>query len=433
MASFLLKPALFIAAAVNVANSLVIHDHNHEPIQRRYFDTWYQPEDHFSHALFKRGPPAGTDGASYPQVGSDDWSHKYPAMGVTPGTDHTPQEWLAQLKIAQDAGKIPNIPTASLNNGMPTYQGVDAGGPQICSSTYQCHASDVVYDSPANVFAISFDDGPLPPTPTLVDFLQKNNEIGTHFMIGSNILGNPNQFQAVFNYGGDCAVHTWSHPYMTTLSNEQIVAELGWTMQIIHDSTGGRVPKVWRPPYGDSDHRVRSIAKEVFGMTTVIWNQDSADWQISAGKQSIQGISQSYDQWLTGSKDHGLMILEHELSDQTVQAFMENYPKIKSNGWETASLARIVSGAEPYQNVLGDQVAPASIYLNNGTMASPTSTSASTSSTSSASSTSSESSKATVAANASHSNSATPSWKAIFSVASTLLSVAVPCLLSILP
>lgn len=61
---------------------------------------------------------------------------------------------------------------------------------------------------------------------------------------------------------------------MTTLTNEEVLGELGWTMQLIHNSTGGRIPKYWRPPYGDSDNRVRAIAKEVFGLTTVIWNQE---------------------------------------------------------------------------------------------------------------------------------------------------------------
>ena len=34
-------------------------------------------------------------------------------------------------------------------------------------------------------------------------------------------------------------------------------------MQLIVNSTGGRVPKYWRPPYGDTDVRVSAIAKEV--------------------------------------------------------------------------------------------------------------------------------------------------------------------------
>lgn len=72
----------------------------------------------------------------------------------------------------------------------------------------------------------------------------------------------------------DIAVHTWTHPYMTTLDNLGVLGQLGWTMEIIHNSTGGRLPKYWRPPFGDSDNRVNAIAREVFGLTTVIWNQE---------------------------------------------------------------------------------------------------------------------------------------------------------------
>jgi chitin deacetylase len=109
-------------------------------------------------------------------------------------------------------------------------------------------------------------------------------------MIGSNILTAPAPFLTAFadlqsryntlfpsarahNDSIDhIAVHTWSHRHMSTLTNEQLIADIGWCMQIIHDSTGGRLPAFWRPPYGDSDNRVRAIAKEIFGLKTVIWN-----------------------------------------------------------------------------------------------------------------------------------------------------------------
>ncbi len=45
-------------------------------------------------------------------------------------------------------------------------------------------------------------------------------------MIGVNILNNANQFTAAYDIGGDIAVHTYTHPYMTTLSNIQIVAQV---------------------------------------------------------------------------------------------------------------------------------------------------------------------------------------------------------------
>lgn len=49
------------------------------------------------------------------------------------------------------------------------------------------------------------------------------------------------------------------HAAIMVLSDTQ----LGWTAQLIYNSTGGRVPKFWRPPYGDVDNRVRAIATEV--------------------------------------------------------------------------------------------------------------------------------------------------------------------------
>jgi peptidoglycan/xylan/chitin deacetylase (PgdA/CDA1 family) len=40
---------------------------------------------------------------------------------------------------------------------------------------------------------------------------------------------------------------TWSHPQLTTLTNEQIVAELGWTRKIIKDVIGVTT-LTFRPP-----------------------------------------------------------------------------------------------------------------------------------------------------------------------------------------
>lgn len=89
------------------------------------------------------------------------------------------------------------------------------------------------------------------------------------------MLSHPNELKEAIEVNqNDVAVHTWTHPFMTTKSNEEVVAELGWTMWLVHNSTGGLLPRFWRPPYGDCDKRVGAIAKEVFGLTTVIWNQE---------------------------------------------------------------------------------------------------------------------------------------------------------------
>jgi len=45
----------------------------------------------------------------------------------------------------------------------------------------------------------------------------------------------------------------------------------------IYDYTGAVTPYL-RPPQGDVDIRVAAIAKHVFGMQVVMWNQDALDW-----------------------------------------------------------------------------------------------------------------------------------------------------------
>lgn len=53
-------------------------------------------------------------------------------------------------------------------------------------------------------------------------------------MIGYNMLIHLPQFLDIMNAGDDIAVHTWSHPYMTGLSNMQIVAEVSFVPPVLN-------------------------------------------------------------------------------------------------------------------------------------------------------------------------------------------------------
>jgi len=85
------------------------------------------------------------------------------------------------------------------------------------------------------------------------------------------------------------AVHTWSHPALTTLSNEQIIAELGWTKKIIKDVLGV-TPNMMRPPYGDIDDRVRAISLAM-GLTPVMWTRISPLATFDTDGKSVRQVS----------------------------------------------------------------------------------------------------------------------------------------------
>ncbi|KAJ7063723.1 carbohydrate esterase family 4 protein [Mycena amicta] len=390
--SVLALPLLSTSAAAVALHAR--HDHEHD-VARQLPGSWYQRDDHPVHALFKRASTGATDGVAYAAVGSAAWKSGYPTEWVTPTT--VPTEWTNALNAAVASKVIPDIPVSTVNtsggdgSGVPVYSGSDPTGtsPEICSGSAQCKIPGDIWDAPDGYLALSFDDGPTDASPGLSEFLLANNQTATHFMIGSNLLDFPTQFLTAFNQGDDIAVHTWSHPYMTTMTNAQVIAELGWTIELIHNSTGGRIPRFWRPPYGDSDMRTRAIAKEVFGLTTVIWNQDTNDWSLTdtpPGTTAAQ-INASMTTWLTAkTKSPGLIILEHELSNQSVASFKSAYPIMKANNWNVVSLSQLMGNGSAYLNAQtsGSAVTPVLDILNAKNASVPASSSSVATSASSA-------------------------------------------------
>lgn len=323
------------------------HTHNH--VQKGALPKrWYQDKEHPVHSLFDKR--ATDDGEDYPAVGTPTWSAPFPR--TSPDPQAIPAAWKDALDAAVAAGKIPAIPQSSNQpQTNPVYPaGINPSSPEVCSATYKCRHPGVIWNVPEGVFGSSFDDGPYPSSRALIDFLTSQNASTTHFMIGVHILANPTEFLAAFEADNDIAVHTWTHPYMTTLSNLEVVGQLGWTMQLIHHSTGGRVPRYWRPPYGDSDNRVHAIAQEVFGLETVIWNLDTDDWELAAGLQTEKGMHDEIVGWLDGPKTDGIMMLQHEVTDLSVKIFMDVFPLIEQKGWRYESLAQVLGDGRAYQN-----------------------------------------------------------------------------------
>jgi peptidoglycan/xylan/chitin deacetylase (PgdA/CDA1 family) len=97
---------------------------------------------------------------------------------------------------------------------------------------------------------LTYDDGPAFYTTELLDFLDQESLKATFFVVGSRCISFPPILQSEYMDGHQIAVHTWSHPPLTTLTNEQIIAELGWTKKVIKDILGV-TPNMMRPPYGD--------------------------------------------------------------------------------------------------------------------------------------------------------------------------------------
>lgn len=81
--------------------------------------------------------------------------------------------------------------------------------------------------------ALTFDDGPGPDTPKLLDTLKAENVPATFLLVGKSVATYPDTVAREFKEGHSLGVHTWNHPQLTKLPDDKIVNEITSTADAI--------------------------------------------------------------------------------------------------------------------------------------------------------------------------------------------------------
>jgi hypothetical protein len=133
--------------------------------------------------------------------------------------------------------------------------------------------------------------------------------------------------RATKNAGHSVQNHTWSHPYLTNLSDAGIRDQLNRTANLVQSVIGVRTT-CFRPPYGATNTRVRTVAAST-GHTQVMWNSTSPDY---AGV-SVQRIVSDV---LRPANGQGLVVLLHDGGgnrSNTVAALPSIIEGLKARGY----------------------------------------------------------------------------------------------------
>jgi len=160
-----------------------------------------------------------------------------------------------------------------------------------------------------------------------LNFLDQNSLKSTFFVIGSRAVSFPAILQTEYIGQHHISVHTWSHSApLTTLTNEQVIAELGWCKKIIKDVLGV-TPNTMRPPFGDIDDRVRAISLAM-GLVPIMWTRisatstfDTGDYYIHSGAitSAMVLLNWEYIMGNVSTLSTGFIVLEHDLFQQSVE------------------------------------------------------------------------------------------------------------------
>ncbi|ORZ22983.1 chitin deacetylase 1 [Absidia repens] len=255
---------------------------------------------------------------------------------------------------------MPNIPVRTLgSDGALNMTGYDEANDPDCwwsASTctkpkHQNVNEDIYQCAEPETWGLTYDDGPNCSHNAFYDYLEQQKLTASMFYIGSNVINWPYGAMRGIKDGHHIADHTWSHQLMTTLTNQEVLAELYYTQKAIKLVTG-ITPLHWRPAFGDVDDRVRWIATQL-GLTTILWSEDTDDWAAGVN-EPLATVQQNYDDFIQmGSNGtmstHGNIVLTHEINNMTMSLAVKNIPNIQKNYKHVIDVATCMNISHPYQ------------------------------------------------------------------------------------
>jgi peptidoglycan/xylan/chitin deacetylase (PgdA/CDA1 family) len=187
--------------------------------------------------------------------------------------------------------------------------------------------------------ALTFDDGPQEKlTPKLLDLLAAHHIKVTFFVIGQNVAEHPQIVARAAREGHEIGNHSWSHPNLEKMSDENIRRQLRQTDDAIRQASGVR-PTLMRPPYGTLNSRQKRWVHDEFGYRIVLWDVDPLDWK-------RPGPTAVCNRILKETRP-GSIVLSHDIHPGTIEAMRDTLNQLEAKGFKFVTVSELIAMAKP--------------------------------------------------------------------------------------
>ncbi len=142
-------------------------------------------------------------------------------------------------------------------------------------------------------------------------------------------------FTPLFELGN----HSWDHPHLIKLSDDEIKEQLSKTQEALFRATG-KVGRYFRPPYGEYDQRVLKIANSL-GLITINYDLPSGDPDQRTTKEKLIN-------WVVGRTKPGSIIVMHmnKKGINTAQALPEIISQLRQKGFHFVTISNLIYSAK---------------------------------------------------------------------------------------
>ncbi|MCS5722533.1 polysaccharide deacetylase family protein [Herbiconiux sp. CPCC 203407] len=183
--------------------------------------------------------------------------------------------------------------------------------------------------------AVTFDDGPGAHTEQILDDLDSRRAAATFYVQGYRSANNPSALARMQSTGHQIGNHTWDHPDLTKLTDEQIKAQLDRTSQAVQDATGSR-PSTFRPPYGAVDERVLMQTD----LPAILWTVDTNDWQLPDDPLLLDRAVQQ--------PGPGSIVLLHDIHENTARLTPAVLDGLLGRGFTLVTVRQLLGTPAPH-------------------------------------------------------------------------------------
>lgn len=156
-------------------------------------------------------------------------------------------------------------------------------------------------DDSEKVVYLTFDDGPSPRwTSEVLDLLDFYNAKATFYMIGANVVKNPDVVREVAKHGQTIGVHTFNHVDLSWANYSTFYYEIDDTESAIKqalqdgDDLNSQFVRCVRPPYGGKSDLFYANADSM-DYEVSMWNIDTEDWRGTSPEEILEHFINSLE------------------------------------------------------------------------------------------------------------------------------------------
>lgn len=185
--------------------------------------------------------------------------------------------------------------------------------------------------------AFTFDDGPNAGyTPQILDIFRESDAKATFYMIGTQMQQNPALVRTVYQEGHEIGNHTFTHPHLTELPEQDCMHEVVKTENLISDIIGTK-PATFRPPFFDHNEQVDGLVSGLGYPMIGAVNSEANDWD-------LPGVQHILDKTRVQIGPGSILLFHDGFGDrsQTVEAVRILVSELVADGYRLVTVSELL-------------------------------------------------------------------------------------------